>query len=385
MLSTTPDVNTKSGGDGIMPSPVYFATMRAFSDQESMTAKVQRLFDKAGFSELIGSQDKTAIKLHFGELGSDGFISPVYIRQVVERVKACQGLPFLTDTNTLYLGSRSNAVEHIGTAVLHGFDYAVTGAPVIIADGLNGKNHTRVKINKKHFNDVVIAGDIAAADSLIVLSHFKGHIVSGFGGAIKNLAMGCAPPEGKRAQHNARPFTIPEKCTGCASCMKVCPKDAIKVMKKRSVISQDLCIGCFECMHACPEHAIDIDWETEIPEFMERMVEYAYGAVHGKEGKVGFMNFLIRITPDCDCFPFSDAPIVPDIGILASKDPVAIDAASFDLVNQQQGYPDSLLCTHHQPGGDKFKGVHGQTDGYRQVQYAEEIGMGCRKYELIKI
>ena len=368
-----------------MKSPVFFASMRAFSDHESTTAKVQRLFDKAGFADLIAPQDKTAIKLHFGEIGNDGFISPVYVRQVVEKVKACGALPFLTDTNTLYAGSRSNAVDHIGTAILHGFDYAVAGAPVIIADGLNGKNIHKVTINKRHFNEVSIAGDIAAADSLIVISHFKGHIVSGFGGAIKNLAMGCAPPEGKRAQHNARPFTIPEKCTGCATCMKICPKDAITVEKKKSVIDLERCIGCFECMHACPEHAIDINWETEIPQFMERMVEYAYGAVHEKENKVGYLNFLIRITPDCDCFAFSDAPMVPDIGILASKDPVAIDAASFDLVNQQQGYTDSLLTAHHHKGGDKFKGVHAQTDGYRQVKYAEEIGMGSGSYELIKI
>jgi uncharacterized Fe-S center protein len=368
-----------------MKSQVYFASLRAYSDHESTTAKVQRLFDRAGFGELIAPQDKTAIKLHFGEMGNDGFISPVYVRQVVEKVKACQALPFLTDTNTLYLGSRSNAVEHIGTAILHGFDYAVAGAPVIIADGLDGRNVRKVAIHKNHFDEVSIAGDIAAADSMIVLSHFKGHIVSGFGGAIKNLAMGCAPPEGKRAQHNARPFTIPEKCTGCASCMKVCPKSSIRVVKKISAIDQTTCIGCFECMHACPEHAIDIDWETEIPQFMERMVEYAFGAVKGKEKKVGYLNFLIRITPDCDCFPFSDAPIVPDIGILASTDPVAIDAASFELVNQQQGYTDSLLTAHHHKGGDKFKGVHAQTDGYRQVRYAEEIGLGSSTYDLVNI
>lgn len=368
-----------------MKSPVYFTPMRAFAEHESTTAKVQRLFDAAGFSDLLAPHDKTAIKLHFGETGNDGFISPVYVRQVVEKVKACGALPFLTDTNTLYLGTRSNAVEHITTAVLHGFDFAVAGAPVIIADGLAGKHLRRVTIDRNHFSDVAIAGDIAAADAMIVLSHFKGHIVAGFGGAIKNLAMGCAPPEGKREQHHARPFTIPEKCTGCASCMKVCPKDAITVKNKKSVISHELCIGCFECMHACPEHAVDIDWETEIPEFMERMTEYAYGAVKEKQGKVGYMNFLIRITPDCDCFGFSDAPIVPDIGILASRDPVAIDAASFDLVNQQQGYSDSLLAAHHHPGGDKFKGVHQETDGYRQVRYAEEIGLGSGSYHLIRI
>jgi uncharacterized Fe-S center protein len=138
-------------------------------------------------------------------------------------------------------------------------------------------------------------------------------------------------------------------------------------------------------MHVCPEHAIDIDWETDIPVFMERMVEYACGAVRGKEKKTGFMNFLIRITPDCDCFPFSDTSIVPDIGILASLDPVAIDAASFDLVNQQTGFNESLLTAHHHSGEDKFKGVHPQTDGLKQVKYAEEIGMGNRAYDLIKI
>jgi uncharacterized Fe-S center protein len=366
-------------------NPVYFASLRAHSDQESTTEKVRRLFDRAGFPGILSPGDKTAIKIHFGEKGNDGFISPVYVRQVVEKSRECGALPFLTDTNTLYLGSRSNAVEHITTAILHGFDFAVAGAPVIIADGLNGNNRAIVKIDKKHFKTVVIAGDIATADSLLVLSHFKGHIVSGFGGAIKNLAMGCAPPEGKRAQHKAQPFVTDERCIGCGKCTMVCPKSAITVVKKKSAINRNKCIGCFECMHVCQSRAIDIDWETDIPVFLERMAEYAYGAVEGKAAKTGFMNFLIRITPDCDCFPFSDAPIVPDIGILASKDPVAIDAASFDLVNEQVGFADSLLKAHHSAGEDKFKGVHPNTDGYRQLRYAERLGMGSTSYNLIKI
>ena len=216
-----------------MKSAVYFANLRAYSDQESTTVKVQRLFDRAGFSEVVAHRDKTAIKLHFGERGNDGFISPVYVRQVVDKVKACGSLPFLTDTNTLYQGSRSNAVDHITTAVLHGFDFAVTGAPIIIADGLFGKNVAPVKIEKKHFDTVTITGDIALSDSMIVMSHFKGHIVSGFGGALKNLAMGCAPPEGKRAQHNARPFTIPDQCSGCGACAEVCPKTAIRIEQRQ--------------------------------------------------------------------------------------------------------------------------------------------------------
>ncbi len=194
-----------------MKSPVYFVGLRAHSDQESTISKVQRLFDSAGFPDIVAPHDRTALKLHFGERGNDGFISPVYVRQVVDKVKACGGLPFLTDTNTLYTGSRSNAVDHISTAVLHGFDYAVTGAPVIIADGLFGGNVRKVRIHKKHFRTVTIAGDIALADSMIVLTHFKGHIVSGFGGAIKNLAMGCAPPAGKREQHNVLLFTPGEE------------------------------------------------------------------------------------------------------------------------------------------------------------------------------
>jgi uncharacterized Fe-S center protein len=368
-----------------MNSPVYFAGLRAHSDQESTVIKVQRLFDRAGFPDIVAQHDRTALKLHFGERGNDGFISPVYVRQIVDKVKACCAFPFLTDTNTLYAGSRSNAVDHITTAVLHGFDYAVTGAPVIIADGLFGGNVRKVRIDGKHFRTVSIAGDIALADSMIVLTHFKGHIVSGFGGAIKNLAMGCASPAGKREQHKARPFVIGENCIGCSRCLKVCPRSAISLIRKKSVIDRNLCAGCFDCMHACPSHAIDIDWETEIPDFMERMVEYALGVVKTKRGKAGYMNFLIRITPDCDCFPFSDAPIVPDIGILASQDPVAIDAASFDLVNRQQGFANSLLATHHQEGGDKFRGVHPQTDGERQLEYAEKRGLGSRNYNLIDL
>ena len=173
--------------------------------------------------------------------GMTGISVRSYVREVVEKVKAFGGKPFLTDTNTLYPGSRSNAVDHITTAILHGFDYAVTGAPIIIADGLFGKNVAQVKIEKKHFNTVTIAGDIALADSMIVMSHFKGHIVAGFGGAIKNLAMGCAPPAGKRAQHNARPFTITDRCSGCGTCAEVCPKTAI-TMVTREISHRQRCL-----------------------------------------------------------------------------------------------------------------------------------------------
>ncbi|HOX34801.1 MAG TPA: DUF362 domain-containing protein [Methanoregulaceae archaeon] len=368
-----------------MKSPVYFASLRARDEKTSTVAKIRTLFDRAEFASLVEKGDRTAIKLHFGETGNDSYISPVFVRQVVDRVVSCGARPFLTDTNTLYLGSRSNAVDHITTAILHGFDYAVAGAPVIIADGLAGRNITRVPVSGKHFKTVAIAGDIAAAQSMIVLTHFKCHMVSGFGGAIKNLGMGCAPPAGKREQHKAYPFTIPENCTACGKCTTACPKEAITIRDTKSCIDRSLCIGCFECMTVCPEHAIDIDWETEIPKFIERMVEYAEGAVMGKKDRVGYMSFVTRITPDCDCVPWSDTPIVPDIGILASKDPVAIDAAAFDLVNKQAGFDASALHAHHEAGGDKFRGTWENTDGYLQVRYAEERGLGSGTYELIPI
>jgi len=366
-------------------SKVYFASLRSRDENTNTVAKIRELFDRAGFASLIQKRDRTAIKIHFGELGNDSYISPVFVRQIVDKVKACGGLPFLTDTNTLYLGSRSNAVDHITTAVLHGFDYAVAGAPVIIADGLSGTNITQVAIRGKHFKRVAIAGDIAASQSMVVMTHFKGHMVAGFGGAIKNLAMGCAPPAGKREQHQVHPFTIKDRCIGCGKCVATCPESAIRLLRKKSVITKSRCIGCFECMTVCPEHAIEIDWTTEIPQFVERLVEYACGAVKGKAGRVGYVSFLTRITPDCDCVPWSDAAIVPDIGILASTDPVAIDAAGFALVNDQPGFSDSLLHTHHREGQDKFRGTWEGTDGFMQIRYAEQIGLGTSAYELIHI
>ncbi|HTY15763.1 MAG TPA: DUF362 domain-containing protein [Methanoregulaceae archaeon] len=364
---------------------VYFANLRARDPFDSTASKVGRLFDAAGFDRCIGKNALTAIKLHFGEMGNDSYINPVFVREVVDRVRSCGGKPFLTDSNTLYLGSRANAVDHIETAIRHGFDYAVAGAPLIIADGLTGGNTRKVTIDKNHFGSVIISGDIAAAESLVVLSHFKGHEVAGFGGAIKNLAMGCASARGKQEQHSARPVVIEAHCIGCGKCEAVCPESAISPKRKGSQIDRDRCIGCFECMTICPEHAIDIDWETEVPLFVERIVEYAFGAVKGKQHKVGFMNFLTHITPDCDCVPWSDAPIVPDIGILASKDPVAIDAASFHLVNGQVGIPGTLLGRNHRRGADKFKGMREGTDAYRQVSYGEEIGLGTSEYDLIDI
>jgi len=377
-----PGMNREVEGISI-PSDVYFAGLKARDPCQSSVEKVRALFDAAGLGECITRDAPVAIKIHFGERGNDSYIKPVFARQVVDKVREHGGKPFLTDSNTLYIGSRSNAVDHIITALEHGFSYATVAAPILIADGVLGKNAREVRINRHHFDRVLVSGDIGDVESLVVLSHFKGHEVAGFGGAIKNLAMGCAPPSGKQEQHAARPMVLEGRCIGCGKCLAACPRSAVGLEDGQSVIDRDLCIGCFECMTICPEHAIDVDWETEIPRFIECMVEYAFGAAQGK--KAGYMNFLTHITPDCDCVGWSDAPVVPDIGFLASRDPVAIDAASFDLVNLQPGLLHSALSTNLREGEDKFRGLRKNTDGYTQVRYGEEIGLGSGSYRLVDI
>lgn len=366
-----------------MSSKVYFANLRARTNRTNKISKIRNLFDSAGFNDLIQPGDLTAIKLTFGERGSDGFISPVFVRQVVDKAKEKGAKPFLTDTNTLYSGSRHNAVDHLLTALEHGFDYTVTGAPIIIADGLCSESVTEVQIDKKHFSKVKLAKDIVSADSAIVLSHFKGHEMAGFGGAIKNLAMGGAPAVGKKEQHASKIVVDQGKCVGCGRCAEVCPEQAAVITEKKAHIALDKCIGCGECMTVCPVKAIGMDWNTDLKDMLERMTEYGYGFAKSHEKRIGYINFLLNITPDCDCASWSDAPIVPDIGFLASTDPVAIDQASFDLVNKQLGFSNTFLSANWEAGADKFQGLRSHIDAAVQLRYGEEIGLGTRDYELI--
>ncbi|MBP2625396.1 MAG: 4Fe-4S ferredoxin iron-sulfur binding domain protein [Firmicutes bacterium] len=368
-----------------MSSKVYFVNLRARSPRENKISKIKKLYDAAGFDDLTQKNDLTAIKLHFGERGNDSYINPVFVRQVVDKLKAKGAKPFLTDTNTLYSGSRHNAVDHLVTALEHGFDFSVTGAPLIIADGLRSENIKEVTINKKHFQTVKLAKDIVNANSMIVMSHFKGHEMAGFGGAIKNMAMGAAPAVGKKEQHSVNILVNQEKCVGCGKCDPVCPEQAIALNDKKSFVNPEKCIGCGECMTVCPIKAIGMDWGSEVTSFMERMTEYAYGVVKSLSGRIGYINFLTNITPDCDCVPWSDAPIVPDIGFLASIDPVALDQASYDLVNKQIGLTASLLSQGYAAGEEKFDGLHPGTKGGIQLEYGEEIGMGSRAYTLIEL
>ena len=370
-------------------SPVYFAGLRARKPKDNKVKKIENLFAAAGFAGMMEKGALTAVKVHVGERGNDTFINPVFARTVVDKIKAAGGNPFLTDSNTLYNGSRHNAVDHLITAMEHGFSYATVGAPFIIADGLRGGSFTRVPINKNHFQEVKIADVITEARSMLVLSHFKGHEIAGFGGAIKNLAMGCSPSQGKCEQHISRFSVMPDRCIACGMCMGNCPEHAISWGthdgKKVAVINKETCVGCGECLTVCEPKATTIDWGTELKGVIERMAEYAYGAVANKKDKVGYISFLMNITPDCDCVSWSDAPMVPDIGILASTDPVALDKACYDLVNASEGFAHSHLQTGHGKGENKFTGAWSYTTGDVQISYAEHIGLGRAAYRLINV
>ncbi|MBQ4133555.1 MAG: DUF362 domain-containing protein [Desulfovibrionaceae bacterium] len=366
-------------------STVYFTGLRARSERDNKISKVARLIDATGYAGNLDPEDLIAIKIHFGERGNDSYINPRFARVAVDKIRDAGAKPFITDTNTLYKGSRHNSVDHLHTALENGFSFATVNAPLIIGDGLSGAFSKDVAVNGRHFSTVKIAGVMEEADGMFVMSHFKGHQSSGFGGAIKNLAMGCATAQGKKDQHAAKFEVEPQLCVACQACLNSCPTNAISIQKGKAVISPEICIGCGECMTVCPTSAISLNWETELQGFIERMVEYALGAVQGKQRKTAYINFLTDITPDCDCVPWSDAPIVPDIGIAASLDPVALDQACLDMVNQQQGCGDSLLKCGHAAGEDKFKGVWSYTIGEHQLAYAESLGLGSRTYRLVEI
>jgi uncharacterized Fe-S center protein len=372
-----------------MASQVFFMDLRA-SAKEPNFQKFQKLLKAVNLKGILHRRKKrplVAVKLHFGEKGNTSFIRPIYVRQVVDGLWDAGGRPFLTDANTLYVGTRAEAVSHLTTAIENGFAYAVVRAPLIIADGLTGKAEAEVKINKEHFQTVYLAEALVEAESLAVLSHFKGHELSGFGGALKNVGMGGASRRGKLAQHsNISPKVLTKKCTGCGECVSHCAQEAIalNLETKKAVIDPAKCVGCAECILVCPYGNIQIQWNESIPIFLKKMMEYAYGALKDKKGRAVFVNFITQVSPACDCYGHNDAAIVGDVGILASRDPVALDQACADLVNQAKGLPGSALKKKG-AGVDKFKDIYPQVDWPIQLEYAEQLGIGTRQYELAKV
>ncbi len=368
-----------------MKSTVHFADLRA-GHKENLFGKLLRLLDEAGIDRLVGDGDLAAIKIHFGEKGGHAYVRPVFLRRIVDRVKSLGGRPFLTDSCTLYPGERKEAVSALSCGIENGFAYAVVGAPLIMCDGLRGHSARRVDIGGELLSSVDIGLEILEADLLIAVSHSKCHELTGFGGALKNLGMGCSSREGKLEQHSNVAPTVAEKfCNSCAACLKACVHDAITFIEGKARIDAEKCAGCGRCITVCAQTAIKINWNEEVPLVMRKMAEYAKGALHGKEGRSLFVNFVTQVSPACDCYGHSDAAIIPDQGILVSTDPVALDQACADLVNGARGLPDTALATGHEPGGDKFRGVHPQIDWEITLEHAEKIGLGSRQYELKRL
>lgn len=367
-----------------MASKVFFANLVCDYDK-NLLDKVSVLYERAGFRKLIKEKDFVAVKVHFGEEGNVSFIQPPFIRRIVEEVKRSGAKPFLTDTNTLYSGKRRNAVDHSVLAARHGFDLSSAGAPIIIADGLRGFDYIKTDIDGKHYKKVNIASGIYHSDAMIVVSHVTGHELFGFGAAIKNLGMGCSSPSGKQMMHSdVLPKVKAKLCTACGMCMKWCPVDAITWSeKKKARIDKRICIGCGECVVVCKYKAIGVNWKTDESIAQEKTVEYALGAVKNKKEKCGYFNFLINITPDCDCANFSDRPFVPDIGILASTDPVAIDQASVDMVNRMPGISSSRLEDNIHSKNKFFDITEMKEEAI--LSYGEKTGLGSRSYKIVEI
>lgn len=374
-----------------MAADVFFMDLEVTS-RENLPQKLARLVEKTGIKDLISPNDLVAVKLHFGEKGNTAFIRPVFIRQVIETIKGCHGNPFLTDANTLYVGTRTNAVSHIHTAIANGFSYSsMDGTPVVIADGLLGKSETTIPINQKNCKHTYIGSAVVDADVLVSVAHFKGHDLSGFGGALKNVGMGCASRKGKLDMHSRVSPRIRRKtCIGCAQCADHCPAAAITMKEtekkeEKAYLDPKKCIGCAECVVRCPTESVKINWNQTIPVFLEKMMEYAFGVLEGKKNKALFINFITDVAPKCDCVSYNEPPIVNDIGVLASTDPVAIDQAAADLVNSRQGLPGTILKTNLEPHGDKFKGLYPNVEWEHQLEHAQKLGLGSRQYRLVEI
>jgi uncharacterized Fe-S center protein len=364
---------------------VFFADMRA-SHKENLFDKISKLLTMAGLNHAVAADDLTAVKIHFGEKGNSAFIRPIFARRAVDEIKKLGARPFLTDSSTLYPGERKEAVSALTCAIENGFGYACVGAPLIISDGLRGVTETTVSIAAELLKKVYIGTEIVEADSLVCLSHFKCHELTGFGGAIKNLGMGCASRKGKLVQHSTVAPVVSEKhCIGCGACPRACAHDAIVITGGKAVIDPQKCAGCSRCITVCPVKAINIQWNEAADLVMRKMAEYALGAVTGKEGRTVYLNFITQVSPACDCYGHSDAPIVNDIGICASTDPVAIDQACADLVNNARGNEGSALQSGHEAGGDKFRGCWPEIPWEVQLEHGEKIGLGSRTYELVRI
>jgi uncharacterized protein len=381
-----------------MASQVYFWNLRA-SMKAPYGMRIRRLLERTGFAGHVAGGELTAVKIHFGERGVTGHVQPLMVRPILDELARAGARPFLTDASTLYVGQRGEAVSHAMQAARHGYDPLLLNAPVIIADGLKGGSQVALPVpGGHHFQEAYIAEAIAEADLLVSINHLKGHELAGFGGALKNLGMGAASKQGKMLQHvTTGPKVDIVACKGCGACVSVCAAQALALVdglvsldnpnpeKPRQTIrlDQSRCVGCGACFLACKNGGLTIDWQTDVQGFLERMMEYAAALLLSRPKPSLHVTFVTSVTPDCDCMGFSDAPICPDIGVLASLDPVAIDQAGIDLVNRAEPLWPSHLPKGLQAGQDKFLALHPNLPPAMGLDYAEALGLGSRAYELV--
>ena len=372
-------------------SKVYFTDFRARLG-EGLPTKLKRLMKKAGFASMDMEGKFVAIKIHFGELGNISYLRPNYAKAVVDMVKEAGGIPFLTDCNTLYPGSRKNAIEHMYCAWENGFTPMTVDCPVIIGDGLKGTDDIAVPVKGgTYIKEAKIGRAIMDADIFISLTHFKGHETVGFGGTIKNIGMGCGSRAGKKDQHsNGKPTIDPEVCRGCKRCMRECANQGLEFDEttKKMQVNAENCLGCGRCLGACNFDAIRFVNDAATKELNCRMAEYAKAVVDGRPNF--HISLIVDVSPYCDCHGENDAPILPNVGMLASFDPLALDQACADLCLKQQPLPNSVLsdnmkkadfCDHH----DHFENTTVDSEYKSCLEHGEEIGLGSREYELIEM
>lgn len=370
-------------------SDVYFTTFKATS-QENLLKKLHRLMKAAGFETIDFTDKFAAIKIHFGEYGNLAFLRPNYAKVVADYVKERGGKPFLTDCNTLYVGSRKNALDHMDTAYLNGFSPLQTGCHVIIADGLKGTNEALVPINLEYVKEAKIGQAIMDADVLISLTHFKGHEMAGFGGTLKNLGMGSGSRAGKMEQHcDGKPYVNEELCIGCGSCARICAHGGPIIENRKAHIDTDKCVGCGRCLAVCPKNAIKATYQDSLKLLNYKMAEYSYAVC--KDRPNFHITLICDVSPNCDCHAENDIPIIPDVGMLASFDPVALDQACVDLCNKMPVIDGSCLDDNHKQFGETehdhehFHMTHPDAEWRTCLEHAEKIGLGTRGYNLKQI
>ncbi len=382
-----------------MTAKVYYADSSARAGRSGLD-KLSDLFDRAGGGEIFRPGDRVAVKVHFGEAGNTGYLRPAFARRLVEKLRELGARPFLTDSNTLYRGGRHRTADHLETARRHGFTEENIGAPIVIADRFLEEKGLAVG-----GRPVRVAEAARSADSILVITHATGHVAFGYGGAVKNISMGLASPAGKQVMHSdLKPAVKKEKCVGCGTCIRYCPVSAIACDRAgKAVIDREKCIGCGECIAVCPEGAIPVIWKGESERMAEKSAAYARAVLDGKMDRALYLNFLLDITPDCDCCDWTEPPFVPDQGILASRDILAVDQASIDLIRKAPLIPGATAvakrvrvsnkrvtekiagqycCLPRLP--DKFKTLFG-VDLEPFLAAAERAGLGTRNYRLVKV